>query len=359
MQTGQVKHITHAKLVSSVKQNVTTDIYIDLRVLEYIYKDESDSDNNENYIFYKSEKDIDYCEKNTLLQYDFKTNTLKPLHIPIDYHANAAKIYNNMVFVATESSDIEVYNLTTSEHIKTLYTKPTGKSIYYLIDSIYIFESDSRNIFVFVKNYRYNTIWNLNTGEFIPYPKELQELIWNIYIDKIDSKVYLYSSHGIIVFTDTTFQQYKVIYKFMPNNAPIYRFDNYLHAGDIKFDVNTYETIYDVPPTLNFNCASVPYFRWSYILFKVDCDIVITDYNLQKLDSLTICDNSYDEIQQMYVYGNKAYCLMYDGSIKTITIYCTKKCAHDMNTFIETSEMFPPELCNIIMSYVEFNVNSI
>lgn len=352
MQTGTRKYIIYAKLVSSVKQNVTEDIYIDLRKLEYIYKNESDSDNNENYIFYKSEEDTDYCEKNTLLQYDFKTNTLKPLHIPIDYHANAAKIYNNMVFVATESSDIEVYNLTTSEHIKTLYTKPTGKSIYYLIDSIDIYESDSRNIFVFVKNYRYNTIWNFNTGEFIQYPKELQEKIWNIYIDKVDSKVYLYSVDEIIVFTDTTFQNYKVVYKFIVPyySYMVYRFGNYLHAGDIKFDVNTYEKI----EGSNIDCVTLPYFRYPFTLFKECCDIVIIDYNLQKLDSLTMCDKSYDEIQQMYVCGNKVYCIIYDGSIKTITIYCTKKCAHDMNTFIVSSEMFPPELCNIIMSYVEF-----
>lgn len=354
MQTGQVKHITHAKLVSSVKHNVTTDIYIDLRKLEYIYKSNFDSDNNENYIFYKSEEDTDYCEQNTLLLYDFKANTLKPLHISIDYHADAAKIYNNMVFVATNNSNIEVYNLTTSEHIKTLYTRPTGNSIYYLIDSINIYEPDPDNIFVFARNYKYNTIWNFNTGEFIQYPEPLKNRIWNIYIDKVDFKVYLYSTYEIIVFTDTTFQQYKVIYKFIvPNNSyNLYRFDNYLHAGNIKFDVTTHEKIAGV---YNFTCRTQPYLRYPFTLFNEYDNIVITDYNLQKLDSLTMCDKIYDEIQQMYVCNNKAYCLSYDGSIKTITIYCSKKCAHDMNTFIESSEMFPAELCNIIMSYVEFN----
>lgn len=354
MQSGQVKHITHAKLVSSVKQNVTEDIYIDLRKLEYIAISDCDSDNNINYIFYKSEEDTDYCENNTLILYDFKSNTLNPLHIPIDYHASTAKIYNNMVFVSTTESNVKVYNFTTSEYIKTLYTKPSGNSIYYLVTSINIYEPEPENIFVLVTNYRYNTIWNFNTGEFIPYPEPLKNKLWNIYIDKIDSKVYLYSAHDIIVFTDTTFQNYKVIYKFIEPylSYMFYRFGNYLFAGDIKFDVPTYEKIAGV---YNFaNCNTLPYFRYPFTLFKECCDIVITDYNLQKLDSLTMCDKTYDEIQQMHVCGDKAYCLMYDGSIKTITIYCTKKCAHDMNTFIETSEMFPPELCNIIMSYVEF-----
>lgn len=352
MQTGQVKHITHAKLVSSVKQNVTDDIYIDLHKLEYITTG-CDSDNNENYVFYKSEDDTDYCKNNTLILYDFKSNTLKPLHIPIDYHASAAKIYNNMVFVSTTESDVKVYNFTTSEYIKTLYTKPAGNSIYHLIDCINIYEPEPQNMFVLVTNYRYNTIWNFNTGEFIPYPEPLKNKLWEIYIDKIDCKVYLYSAYEIIVFTDTTFQNYKVIYKFIEPfySYMIYRFGNYLHAGNIKFDVNTYDKIEGIH---KLNCRTLPYFRYPHILFKECCDLVITDYNLQKLDSLTMCDKSYDEIQQMYVCGNKVYCLTYDGSIKTITIYCTKKCARDVNTFIKTSDMFPIELCDIIMSYVEF-----
>ena len=138
MQTGQVKHITHAKLVSSVKQKVSEDIYIDLRELEYITIYAYYLDNNENYMFYRSEEDTDYCENNTLILYDFKSNTLKPLHIPIDYHASVAKIYNNLVFVATAESNVKVYNFTTSEYIKTLYTKRTGNSIYHLIYAICI-----------------------------------------------------------------------------------------------------------------------------------------------------------------------------------------------------------------------------
>lgn len=236
MQTGSLKYITHAKLVSSVKRNVTADIYIDLRKLEYIYTDNYDSDNNINYIFYKSKKNEEYYAKNTLLMYEFKTNTLKPLNIPIDYHASAAKIYDGMVFVSTSENNIEVYNLVTAEHIKTFNTIPTGKSNYHLIGCINIYDPDPSNTFVLATNYRYNTIWNFNTGEFIQYPEELQNKLWNIYIDKVDSKVYLYSVDEIIVFTDTTFQNYKIVYKFI---VPyyyymVYRFGNYLHAGNIN-----------------------------------------------------------------------------------------------------------------------------
>lgn len=94
--------------------------------------------------------------------------------------------------------------------------------------------------------------------------------------------------------------------------------------------MTTYEKIEGV---YNFNCGTQPYISYPHTLFKDCCDIVVTDYNLpptlnsklnpgdrefgvasvalhwdnnpvqtiQKLDSLTMCDKSYDDIQQMHV----------------------------------------------------------
>ena len=350
MNTGQIKYVKYAKLISSPKQIVTDDIYIDLQTLEYIIL--SDNNPNNNYLFYKSDENT-YFPANTLVLYDFNTNTLKPLHIHIDYCAIAVKIYKNLLFVATDSNDITVYNFNTLEYIKTLYTGL--KNLHYLTDYITIYEdnaTDMQNLFVLTKNYKYNTIINFNTGEFIQYPKSLRDIIWNIYIDTIDNKVYLYSPYRIIVFTDTTFQNYKSIHTFINPvySYSFYRVDNYLHVGGIKIDSTTYEQIDD--KYVMYNAGTTPYFRYPYILFKDRCNIIVTDYNLQQLDSITMCSEPDDEIQQMYVCGYKVYCLIYDGSIKTIPIYYTEKHVSDMNKYLVDCQLFPPELITSIMSYV-------
>jgi hypothetical protein len=208
---------------------------------------------------------------------------------------------------------------------------------------------------VLTRNYKYNTIWNLNTGEFIQYPEPLRNRIWAIYIDNyidnMDNKVYLYSAYEIIVFTDISFQNYKSIHKFIipMYSYSIYRVNNYLYAGNIKFDSTTYEKIDDI---FTYKAGTTPYFRYPYILFKDCCNIIVTDYNLQKLDSISMCSGPYNEIQQMYVCGYKVYCLIYDGSIKTIAIYCTKKQVSDMTQYLVDSQLLPPELIPSIMSYV-------
>jgi hypothetical protein len=172
-------------------------------------------------------------------------------------------------------------------------------------------------------------------------------------------------------------------------------------SGAMGLELNISGTTYITPITnMPDYYKSNACFTNKYIIFNTEFNIVVTDYNFTKLDtvctglqdqcnatdmqavrsvfldvthnsrsrhstsvamglecnvigSITICDKSDDnEIQKTYIRGKKVFCTIDDGSIKTCTIYCTKQDAADMNQYLNDCQLFPPEIITNIMSYV-------
>ena len=367
-------------LIESVPLTLKSDgiaktVMVNLKNLELLSSDD-------NYIIYKSEQDTEYCNANTIIFIDLNTKTIKTTNIPIDPYASAIKIYKDnttcdeLIFVATLDNDINVYSFASGKLIKKLYAQMTDYS--YLIDKIHIFKPDAENMIILTNNYKYNSIWNYNTAKYIPYPKELQNTIYYVYIDEVDKKVYLYSSYRLIIFTDLIFQNYKVLceskepvflnmHPFRIGKCVLFGFQiidaesgTNITPADSVINTVTYEKTLGMygnthlRPITNMPdyYKSNPCFTNQYIIFNTEFNIIVTDYNFTKLDTITICDKSDDnEIQKTYIRGKKVFCTLEDGSIKTCVIYCTKQDVADMNQYLTDCQLFPPEIITNIMSY--------
>lgn len=347
MQTGPICHIKTATLFEPhMDAKSINNIPVDLQSLDVLVTDNS-------YILYKTNTPSEYFEDDTIYIFDLETKTIKNLYIPIDNVVSYAKIYKDMVFVPTCENNIEVYCLSTGKLIKLLRTELTY-TVAFLINEIYIFNPTPETMFVLARNYKYNEIWNFNTKALIPYPKELLRSIWRIYIDNVSSKVYIYSDYKIIVFTDLTFQNYTIIDEHSkPTYYDIYpyRLGKYIYIKHYKIDADTYELI-DNPNY--YGSYREPYFTKQYIIFCSDRTITFTDYNLEIIGHIDICDESC-VIEQVYVLGYKVFCPLDDGTIKTCPIYCTKQQATDMSQYLDDCNVLPPELNACVMSYVGVN----
>jgi hypothetical protein len=377
MQTGPTQLIESVSLTLRCDDTFKT-VPVSLKDLEMLLSDD-------NYIIYKSEHDTEYCKANTLIVLDLNTKTIRTTNIPTDPHADAIKIYRDdttceeLIFVATLDNDINIYNFTSGQHIKKL--NACGTDYAYLINKIYIFKPDATNMFVLTDNYKYNSIWHYNPTDnnscFIPYPEQLQNTIYYVYIDEVDKKVYLYSSYRLIVFTDLTFQNYKVLCE---SNDPVFsnihpfKIGKHIHFGYQKIDAvsgtnitppdsvsNTltykltqYNGVNYYTPVINMSdyYKSKPCFANRYILFNTEYTIHILDYNLNSVGIIPVYKDEDLGVNKIYARGNKVFCIYDDDTITTFTIYCTKQDAADMNKFLKDCQLLPQELIINVMEYV-------
>lgn len=378
MQTGPEQLIKSVPLIVK-RDGIDKTVMVNLKDLEILSSDD-------NYVTYKSDNDTEYCKAGTVIILDLNTKTIRTTNIPTDPHADAIKIYKDntkdvddeLIFVATLDNDINIYNLTSGQRIKKLNARGTDYA--YLINNISIFKPDAENMFVLTDNYKYNMIWHYNPSDnnsrLIPYPNELQNTIYYVYIDEVAKKVYLYSPYRLIIFTDLTFQNYTIL---CDSNEPVFcnitpfRVGKHIHFGYQKIDaecgtnitpkdsvVNTvtykkftengtdcYTLVINMPDYYN----SKPCFTNQYILFNVEYTILILDYNFNSVGIVPY--KGYElGVNKIYARGNKVFCVFYDDTITTFAIYCTKQDAADMNQYLTDCQLFPPELIMNIMTYM-------
>ena len=375
MQTGPTQLIESVPLTLRCDNTFKT-VSVNLSDLEVLSSDD-------NYVIYKCENDTEYCKANMIIVLDLNTKTIKVTNIPTDPYADAIKIYkdntsdvdNELIFVAKLENDINIYNLASGQLIKKLYANNTDYA--YLIDKISIFRPDNENMFVLTDNYKYNTIWHYNTGKHIPYPKELQNVIYYVYIDDVGKKVYLYSSYHLIIFTDLTFQNYTVLCESKEQvflNIKPFRIGKHIHFGyqiidadtginitppdSVKNTVTYKKSQYNggtcLSPVINMPdyYKSNPCFTNQYILFNTEYTIHVLDYNLNSVGTILVYENEDLGVNKIYSRGNKVFCIYNDDTITTFTIYCTKQDVANMDKFLNDCQLLPPELIISIMSYV-------